>query len=102
MAKYEGELVTTSAQVELKKGILDEVLFFDTVMRALYSNFGNVHKAIVHLNGWQQRCVKRACILPNVHVVVYYMQTWVMRHKGPLLHLPKMMKPRAVELKACI
>ena len=30
------------------------------------------------------------------------MQTWMMRYKGSLLHLPKMMKPRVVKLKARI
>jgi len=31
-----------------------------------------------------------------------YMQTWTMRYKGALLHFPKMIKPRAVELEAHI
>jgi len=71
-------------------------------MRALYSKFGIVHKAIVHLLVFQQRCDRRARILLNVHVVIDYMQTWTMSYKGALLHLPRMMKPIAVELKACI
>jgi len=37
-----------------------------------------------------------------MHVVVNYMQTWTMRYKGAPLHLPKMMNPRVVELKARI
>ena len=35
MAKQGGDLVTMSAQAELKKAILDEALSLDTVMRAL-------------------------------------------------------------------
>ena len=73
MIKKGGELVTTSTWAKLKKAILDEVLSLDTVMRALYSKFGNVHKAVVHLNGWQQLCVRKARILANVHDVVDYM-----------------------------
>ena len=91
-----------STQEELKKEILDEVLSLDIVMRALYSKFGTMHNAVIHLNGWQQRCARRARILSNVHVVVDYMQTWMMRYKGAPLHLPKMMKPGAVDLKARI
>lgn len=100
--KQEGELVTASARAELKKEILDEVLSLDTVMRALYSKFGTVHKVIIHLNRWQQRCARRTRILLNVHVVVDYMKKWTMRYKEASLHLPKMMEPRAVELKAHI
>jgi len=100
--KQGGELVTASAQAGLNKEILDKVLSLDTVMWVLYSKFGTVHKAAVHLNGWQQRCARRARILSNVHVVVDYMKTWMMRYKEAPLHLPKMMKSRAVELKACI
>lgn len=51
MTKKGGELVTKSTQAELMKEILDEVLSLDTVMRALYSKFGTVHKAVFHLNG---------------------------------------------------
>ena len=86
----------------MKNEILDEVLSLDTFMRALYSKFGTVHKAVFHLNGRQQRHPRRACILSNVHSVVDYMQTWTMGYKGAPLHLPKMMKPRVVELKARI
>ena len=91
--KQGGELVTTYAQTELRKEILDEVLSLDTVMQALYSKFGTVHKVVVHLNGWQHRCARRARILSNLHAAVDYMQTWTMRYKGVPLHLPKMMKP---------
>jgi len=34
-----------------------------------------------------------------MHIVVDYMKTWTMRYKGAPLHLPKMMKPRMVEMK---
>ena len=64
------ELVTTSTRAELKNETLDEVLSLDTVMQVLYSKFGTVHKAVVHLNGWLQRCARRAHILSNVHVAV--------------------------------
>ena len=100
--KLGGELVTKSARAELKKAILDDVLSLDTVMQAMYSRFGNVNKAVFHINGWQQRCARRARIFSNVHVVVDYMQTWTMRYKGAPLHLPKMMKPKVVKLKAHI
>jgi len=100
--KQGGELVIASAQAELKKVILDEVLSLEKVMQALYSTFGTMHKAVVHLNGWQQRCTRRACIFSNVHNVLDYMQTWTMICKGSPLHLPKMMKPKMVELKAHI
>ena len=99
MTKKGGELVIASTQVELKKEILDEVLSLDTVMWLLYSKFGTVHKLIIHLNGWQQRCARREHSLLNVHVIVDYMQTWMIRYKGALLHLPKMMNPRAVDLQ---
>ena len=49
-AKQGGELFTTSTQAELKKEILDEVLSLDTIMRAMYSKFGTMHKAVFHLN----------------------------------------------------
>ena len=75
MTKQGGELVIASAQAKLKKEIINEVFSLDTVMQALYSKFGIVHEAINHLNGWQNRCVRRACILSNVHDVVDYMKT---------------------------
>ena len=68
--KQGGELLIASSQAIVKKEILDEVLSLDTVMQVLYSKFGTMHKAVVHLNKWQQRCAKRAQILANVHVVV--------------------------------
>ena len=73
MAKQGGELVTTFSWAELKKEILDEVLSLDTVMRAFYSKFGTVHKAVVHLNKWQQRYARRVRILSNVYVAIDYM-----------------------------
>ena len=71
-------------------------------MRALYSKFGTVHKAIVHLNSWQHLCARRARTLSSVHTIVDYMKTWTMRYKEAPLHLPKMMKARAIKVKACI
>jgi len=71
-------------------------------MQELYSKFGTMYKAAVHLNGWQQQCARRAHILSNVHVDVDYMQTLTMRYKGAPLHLHKIMKPRVVKLKARI
>ena len=44
--------MTASALAELKKGILDEVLSLDIVMRPFYSKFGIMHKTVVHFNGW--------------------------------------------------
>ena len=46
-------MVTTSAQSELKKVILDEVSSLEIVMQAFYSRFGTVLKAVVNLNDWQ-------------------------------------------------
>lgn len=60
MDKKIGELVTASTQAKLKKEIIDEVLSLDTFMWAMYSKFGTVHKPVVHVNGWQQRCARRA------------------------------------------
>ena len=102
MAKQGGELITTSTRAELKKSILDEVLSLETIMRALYSKFGTVHKVVAHLNRWKQWCAKRERILSNMHASIDYMQMWAIRYKGAPLHLSKMMKPRAVELKARI
>lgn len=52
MTNQGGELVTSSTRAELKKVIVDEVSSLEIVMRVLYSKFGTVHKAVVHLNGW--------------------------------------------------
>ena len=41
-------------------------------------------------------------MLANLHVSIDYMQKWTMRYKGAPLHLPNMMKPRVVNLKARI
>jgi len=62
------------------------------VIRTLYSTFFTLHKAVVHINGWQQRCAKRARILSNLHTSIDHTQKWKMRYKGAPLHLPKMMK----------
>jgi len=43
-------MVTTSALAKLKKAIMDEVSSLETVMRVLYSRFGTMPKAFVHLN----------------------------------------------------
>lgn len=96
------EQTTTSARVDLKKAILDELLSLETIMRKMYFRFVTVHKSVVHLNGWQQRCARRARILTEIHTAVDHVQIWTTRYKGASLYLPKMMKPKAVELKACI
>ena len=41
-------------------------------------------------------------MLIGIHVVVDHVLTWTMRYKGSPLYLHKMMKPRAVKLKAHI
>lgn len=71
-------------------------------MRTLYSRFVTVHKSIVHHNSWKQCYARRARVLSNLHTIVDRMQTWAMRYKGAPLHLPKMMKPKAIDLKARI
>jgi len=91
-----------STQAELKNEILDEVLSLDTIMWELYSKFGTMHEAVVHLHRWQQWCARRTCILKNIHVVVDNMQAWMMNYKGALLHLLKMMKANVVKLQAHI
>lgn len=101
-AKTEGEHVTTFAKEELKKAILDELSSLEITTRMLYSKFGIMHKEIVHLKNWQQRCARRARILSNLHIAIDCMQTWTVRYKGAPLHFPKLMKPKAVELKARI
>lgn len=40
--------------------------------------------------------------MSDIHTIINHMQIWTIRYKGPPLHLPKMMKPKAVELKARI
>ena len=72
-AKKGGEHVTSSAIAELKRVILDEVSSLETIMRMLYSRFDTVHKAIVHLNGWQQHCARRARIFSNLRIIVDHM-----------------------------
>jgi len=96
--KQGGYLVTMPARAELKKAILDELLSLHIVMRELYSKFSTVHQAVVHLHGWQHRCVRRAHILKNMHAVIDNMKAWMMKYKGAPLHLPKMMRANAVEL----
>ena len=81
-----------SARAELKKEILDEVLSLDTVMRELYSKFGIVHKAVVHLYGHQQHYTKITRTLTYIHEIVDHVQTWKIRYKGAPLHLHKIMK----------
>lgn len=102
IAKHGGDLVIIFAWAELKKEILNEVLSLDTVMWALYSKFGTVHKVVIHLNEWQQWCDRRAHIFMNMHVAIDDMQTWTMKYKEAPLHLPKMMRVNAVKLKARI
>lgn len=101
-AKQGGEHITSSSREELRIAILDEVSSLEAVMQILYSRFVTMHKSVVHLNGWQQHCARRARILSNFHIVVDRMQTWTMRYKGAPLHFPKMMKTKVVELKARI
>lgn len=99
VSKKGGDLVTMSARAELKKAILDGVLSLDTVMRALYSKFGTMHQAIVHLHGQKHQRVRRARILKNIHAAIDNMQAWMMKYKGASLHLPKMMMANALSCK---
>jgi len=101
-AKQGGEWVTSSAKAELKRAILDEVSSLEVVMQMLYSKFVTMHKLVLHLKYRQQHCARRECSLSNIHTIVDHMQTCTMRYKGSQLSLPKIMKPKAVELKACI
>lgn len=100
MAKKGGDMMTMSALDKLKNALLDQVLSFDTIMQALYSNFATMHKAVVHLNRWQQQCARRVHTMTNIHAAINDIQTWTMKYKGAPLHLAKMMRPNAVELKA--
>jgi len=89
-----------STWAKLKKEILDEVLSLEKVMRELYSKFGTVHQAVIHLHKRQQWCARRARILKEIHGDVDNMQAWMMKYKGAPLHLPNMMKANVVELQA--
>lgn len=40
--------------------------------------------------------------MTDINNVVDHMQIWTMMYKGAPLYFPKMMKPKEVELKACI
>lgn len=51
-AKQGGDLVTMFARDELKKAILNQVLSLHTFIQALYSKFGSMHKAVIHLKIW--------------------------------------------------
>lgn len=102
MTMQGGELVTTYTRAELKKAILNELLSLEIVMQELYSKFGTMNKAVVHINGLQQWCARRERILSEMHTTIDYMQTRTMRYKGASLHLPKMMKFGVVELNAHI
>jgi len=84
MAK-KGEMVVASTQEDLKKEIMDELLSLDTIIKVFYSKLGIVHKTVVHLNGWQQRCDRRESIFLNVHIVFDYMKIWTIRYKRSLL-----------------
>lgn len=87
--KQGGEQVTSYAREKLKRAILDEVSSLKTIMQILYSKFGTVHKVVVHLNGWDMLCARRARILSNLHTTVDCMQTWIMRCKGSPLHFQR-------------
>ena len=102
VTKLGEEKATTSARAEFKKKILDELLSLETIMQNLYFRFVTMHKSVIHLNGWKQRCARRPRIFSDIHTVVNHMQIWTMRYKGAPLHLPKMMKPKEVVLKAPI
>ena len=102
VAKQKEKQATTSAKAELKKAILDDVSSLVTIMRKFYFKFVTLHKSVVYLNGWQQCCARRARILADIHIAINHMQIWTMRYKGAPLQLPKMMKPKMVELKARI
>ena len=40
--------------------------------------------------------------MSNLHTAIDHTKIWTVRYKGAPVYLPKMMKPKAVELKACI
>lgn len=86
----------------MRRVIFYEVSSLETVMRKLYFRFVTVHKSFVHLSGWKQCYARRECILSDLHTTVDHMQIWKIRYKGAPFHMPKMMKPSAVNLKACI
>ena len=92
-ARQREEQLIGSARAEMKKVILIEVSSLETVMQRLYDRFITVHKAVVHLHGHQQHCIKIVRTLTDIHVIVDHVQTWIMRYKGVPLYLHKMMKP---------
>lgn len=100
--KQQEEKAITSTRAEWRKVILDEVTSLETFMWKMYFKFITVHKSVVHLDGWQQHCDRRERVLADIRTVVDHMQIWKMRYKEAPLYLQKMMKPKAVELKAHI
>lgn len=77
---------------EMKKVILDKVSALENTMKKLYNIFFTMHKAFVHLYGFQQWCPKMVQTLQNIHVVIAHVQELTMRYKGAPLYLHKMMK----------
>lgn len=41
---------------EMKKAIVAEISTLEATMQTVYSRFVTVHKAVVHLYGFQQQC----------------------------------------------
>ena len=66
----------------MKKVILTKVSALETVMQRLYDRIITMHKAVVHLHGHKQHCIKIACTLTDIHATVDHVQTWKMRYKG--------------------
>lgn len=71
-------------------------------MWKLYGRFVTVHKAIVHIYGFQEQCAKIAQSLKDIHIFITHVQEWTMRYKGASLSLQNIMKPRAKLEKAWI
>ena len=59
-----------SVMEEMRKVILAEVSTLETTMRKHYDKFFIVHKAIFHLYGFQQQCMKIVQTLKYIHDVI--------------------------------
>ena len=66
---------------EMRKVILDEVSTLEITMKKIYDVFVTVHKAVVHLYGFQQRCMKIAQTLKDIHASIAHVHDWKMRYK---------------------
>jgi len=78
--------------VEMRKAILAEVSTQEATMRKFYDGFITMHKAVVHLHGFQQWRKRFVQALTDIHATIAHVQKWTMRYEGAPLYLPKIKK----------